>query len=247
MKNQVIELLKNRSSVREMTHTKLNDDEINALKEAINSSATSMSRVSASAIIITDQKIKEQIKEQCGFSGQEHLSTSAAIVIFCLDQTRAKYAAKKKGLEIDTTNLENFLQAFGDAYIMATNASVAANALGYGTVYLGGMRFFDIPEFIQKTYNLDKNIMPVLGLAIGKAASQKKYHPYHINKTFVDGYDQEVVYKELEQFNKDEIEFLGEEFFKYSYMESVPKSYKFNLTEKYEKYLKDLLNYNSKK
>ncbi|ADE19947.1 nitroreductase family protein [Mycoplasma crocodyli] len=244
MKNQIVELLKKRSSVREMIHTQLSKDEINLLVEGINSSATSMSRVSASAIIITDQKVKEEIKTLCGAKAQEHLSTSAAIIVFMVDQSRAKYAANKKNITIDTKNLDNFLQAFGDAYIMATNASITANSLGYGTVYLGSLRFFDIPGYLQKKYNLSKDILPVLGLAIGKAKNDKKYHPYHINKTFVDEYNQNKVFEELEQFNNDEVKFLGEQYKHFAYMDNVPKTYQNDFTEAYKKYLPEILDVN---
>ncbi|OYD26886.1 nitroreductase [Mycoplasma testudineum] len=205
-------IFENRHSQRIMRKNQsISKEDMDYIAFAINSSATSMGRHSASTIFITDQDLKKKIFSKNELPSQAHIADSALLAIFCIDQNRATISGKLTNKEVEYDTLEDFLQGYGDAYIQATNASIAARNLGYETVYLGGMRFFQIPELIQEEFNLPETVVPVLGMSIGKVDKINKNHSRRLNKVYFNNYDAKVVEKEMIDYDKDEVEFLGKD------------------------------------
>ena len=62
--------------------------------------------------------------------------------------------------------LDTFLMGVIDAALAAQNAVVAAEAMGLGTVYVGGMR--NQPEEVAKVLGTPANVFPVFGLVVGR-------------------------------------------------------------------------------
>jgi hypothetical protein len=62
-----------------------------------------------------------------------------------------------------------------DAGLMAQNMALAAESMGYGTCFCGSCG--DRPEEIAKALNLPPLVMPLTGLAIGKATEDPPVRP----------------------------------------------------------------------
>ena len=80
---------------------------------------------------------------------------------------RVRALAASRSAPVHATGyLETTMTAFLDAALAAQNAVVAAESLGLGTVYLGGVR--DDPEALAAELKLPRGTAPVVGLVVGR-------------------------------------------------------------------------------
>lgn len=128
--------------------------------------ASTSSHVQAYSIIgVTDKEMKKKLAELAG--GQQHVESCAHFLVFCADLHRLDQAAKNEGEE-ESNSLEYtemFMVATIDAALAAQNAAVAAESLGLGLVYIGGLR--NHPDQVSELLKLPNKVYPVFGMCIG--------------------------------------------------------------------------------
>ncbi|NJM08883.1 NADPH-dependent oxidoreductase [Candidatus Gracilibacteria bacterium] len=141
------------------------DDQTLALIVAAAQSASSSSNLQAwSVVAVRDQARKERLSVVAG--DQAHIRECPLLLLWIADLARLRLAAQQHDLPAQGLDyFELFLVAAIDAALAAQNASVAAESLGLGIVYIGGMR--NRPEEVAAEIALPPGAFVVFGLCVG--------------------------------------------------------------------------------
>lgn len=164
--NSTINLLKNHRSNRHYENDyKINKEELEEIILAAKQAPSWMNGQHYKIIVVDNQKLKEKIYNLS--TKNEHIKTSSVFLIFCIDLTRQKIASEmyNKNFAIDG-NIDILINATTDATLAMQNAAIAAESLGYGTVFCGGVRY--ISKELIEIFNIPKYSFPICGLSIGK-------------------------------------------------------------------------------
>lgn len=159
MQNQTIDLLCRHRSIRAYKTTSLTQEQITSIVRSAQSASSSNFIQCSTIIRITDPKKREKLAHYAG--DQKYVNQAPEFWVFCADFNRH--------FQIDPTlNLgkaEQLLLGCVDTAIMAQNAVIAAESLGLGAVYIGGLRN-DLDKVTQ-LLELPKYVLPLFGLCLG--------------------------------------------------------------------------------
>ena len=198
---ETINLLQNHSSVRKFKNKPLTDEQVNHIFKSANQ-ASSFSLLQAVSIIrITDEDTRKAIMELSG--PQSYIQEASEFWIFVSDFNRNHQIAPN----VDITYTE-FLQIGAvDVGLMAQNAMIAAESMGLGGVYIGGVRL-NI-EKLSELLELPKYVIPLVGLCIGYPAEEKAQLKPRLPKEVV------MHHNKYEEFSLEDIEDYDQEMKKY--------------------------------
>lgn len=161
--NQTIELLKSHKSIRKYTDKAIEPEILKTLIEAGQWASTSSFVQAYSIIRVSDEGIRSEIAELSG--GQKNVLTAAEFLVFCADLNKLKTASNMHDVEMEEGYIELMLIAALDAALVAQNVLTAAESIGLGGVYVGGIR--NNPEKMSQMLKLPDNVFPVFGLCLG--------------------------------------------------------------------------------
>jgi nitroreductase len=162
--NAVLANLLAHRSVRAFLSDDLPDGTVETLVAAAQSAPTSSNMQSWSVIAIRDPARKARLAELSARQG--FIQQAPLFLAFLADTSRLARLGEREGQAMDGLNyLESFLVAAVDAALAAQNAVVAAESLGLGTVYVGGLR--NRPEEVAVELGLPPGVMAVFGLCVG--------------------------------------------------------------------------------
>lgn len=136
------------------------------------SAATSHFVQAYSIIHIKDQKTKDQIAE---LSKNPQVGKCSDFLLFCGDLKRLEYACRKHGIVMEYDDIEMLIVTTVDVALIAQNAITAAESLGYGGCYIGGVR--NQPKAISELVSLPDKVFPLFGLALGVPAYKNEVKP----------------------------------------------------------------------
>tara|TARA_R110002050_G_scaffold191500_1_gene326283 strand:- start:224 stop:961 length:738 start_codon:yes stop_codon:yes gene_type:complete len=171
--NTVIDLLKSHRSIRKFTHQPITDELLHTLVAAGQCAATSNHVQAYSIIRVVDQGNREQLVALSG--GQPYVAGCAEFLVFCADMKRSFEAAERAGAEIVTGMTEQLLVATIDAALIAQNLVVAAESVGLGICYIGGLR--NNPADVSALLRLPEHVYPVFGLCLGYPDQKPEVKP----------------------------------------------------------------------
>ena len=162
--NAVIECMLGHRSVRAYTQEPLPPGTLEAMVAAAQSAATSSNLQAWSVVAVQDQGRRDRLAVLAG--NQKHISQAPLFLLWIADLSRAA----RRGEQADRTMeaipyFEPFMLSVIDAALAAQNATVAAESLGLGTVYIGGMR--NHPEQVAAELALPPEAVVVFGLCVG--------------------------------------------------------------------------------
>lgn len=164
-----IDLLPSHRSIRHFTDKPISA----AQREAIIASAQAASSSSflqcSSIIRITDPALREQLVTLSG--GQKHVAQAAEFWVFCADFNRHLQICPQAQLGL----AEQLLLGVVDTAMMGQNAMVAAESLGLGGVYIGGIR--NNIEAVTGLLKLPAHVLPLFGLCLGWPADDPGVKP----------------------------------------------------------------------
>jgi len=164
--NRTLSELLSHRSIRAYLSKSLPSGTLELLVAAAQSAATSSNLQTWSVVAVEDQARKERLSQLAG--GQAHIRQSPLFLVWLADLARPTHIAESRDLPHEGLSyLETFLTAAIDASLAAQNAVVAAESLGLGTAYIGGIR--NNPEEVAAELNLPKNVFAVFGLCVGYA------------------------------------------------------------------------------
>lgn len=164
--NETINLLKNHRSNRNFVKGyKLSTEELDSIIEATKQAPSWMNGQQYNVIVVDNQEIKEKLYSLS--TRNNHIDTSSVFLIFCADVTRQKLSSDYHNQNFAVeNNIDLLINATTDVTIAMQNAATAAESLGYGTVYCGGVRV--IAKEIIEMFDIPKYSFPICGLSIGK-------------------------------------------------------------------------------
>ena len=204
----LIECIENHRSVRNFTNEKISDDDLRRILSATQSASSSSHGQAYSIINVASMEKRLKIAEYAG--NQVHVAECSHFFIYCADLYRVDSIAQQsgvKGVDMQTSmdSTEMFIVATVDAALAAQTTAIAAEALGYGIVYTGGIR--NKIEEVSKLLKLPQRVYPVFGMCIGvpdQAAIPDKKPRLPLEAMFFeDEYPPfEAVYEYIKQYDQ---------------------------------------------
>ncbi|OAT34215.1 oxygen-insensitive NADPH nitroreductase [Buttiauxella brennerae ATCC 51605] len=154
-----IDLLRSHRSVRRYTDEPITDEQRAAIVASAQAASSSSFLQCTSIIRITDKSLREQLVPLTG--GQQHVAQAAEFWVFCADFNRHLQICPEAQLGL----AEQLLLGVVDTAMLAQNAFTAAESLGLGGVYIGGIR--NGIEAVTELLALPKHVLPLFGLCLG--------------------------------------------------------------------------------
>lgn len=154
-----IDLLCDHRSVRAYKPQPVSEQQREAIFRAAQSASTSSFLQCSSIIRISDREKRNTLAELAGH--QPWVSEAAEFWVFCADFNRHQQICPDAELGL----AEQLLLGCVDTALMAQNAMVAAESLGMGGVFIGGLR--NHPYEVSELLDLPRFVLPLFGLCIG--------------------------------------------------------------------------------
>lgn len=154
-----IDLLQSHRSIRHFTDEPITEAQRAAIIDSARATSSSSFLQCSSIIRITDPAMREQLVTLTG--GQKHVAQAAEFWVFCADFNRHLQICPEAELGL----AEQLLLGVVDTALMAQNAFTAAESLGLGGVYIGGLR--NNIESVTELLKLPKHVLPLFGLCLG--------------------------------------------------------------------------------
>lgn len=196
--NQVIDLLKKHRSIRKFTQEPISNEKVLTIIQAAGKAATSSFIQAYSVIRVTSKKNRKQIAELAG--SQTWVEKSPLFMVFCADLKRSKDACLLENKDMASGYTEQLIIATVDVSLAAQNAMIAAESMGLGGVFIGGIR--NDPEKVCKLLNIPKHVYPIFGMCLGYPDENPEQKPrLPVQVILKEDYYQENQ-TDIERYNK---------------------------------------------
>ncbi|MEF3306413.1 oxygen-insensitive NADPH nitroreductase [Paenibacillus sp. GYB003] len=161
--NDVTELLLRHRSVRSFKPDAVSDDMLETIVRCAQMASTSSNVQAYTVIAVTNPETKRALSVVAG--NQRHVEQCPVLLVWCADLSRDRLACANEGVTMVSGTMENFIVATVDVALAAQNAAVAAESLGLGIVYIGGLRN-DLRE-VTRLLNVPELVYPIFGMCLG--------------------------------------------------------------------------------
>ena len=167
--NAAIELMKAHRSIRKFDDREVDEDTLNTIVAAAQCAATSHFVQAYTVIRVRDPRKRQIIAQLAG--PQVWVEKAPVFLVYCADFTRLEVASGMHGTAVEKGWAEQFVTATVDAALLAQNVILAAESLGLGGVYIGGIR--NDPQTVCDLLEIPDQAYPVFGMCLGWPA----HHP----------------------------------------------------------------------
>ncbi|PRO64787.1 oxygen-insensitive NADPH nitroreductase [Alkalicoccus urumqiensis] len=166
--NEIVETMLNHRSVRSFKPDPLPADHIEQLVLAGQAASTSSYLQAYTIIGVTDQALKQSLAQLAG--NQAYVAENGHFFLFCADFHRHEIAADIHQTDIQdaVTSAEKLIVGISDASLASQNVALAAESMGYGICYIGGIR--NNAEEVAELLNLPDHVLPLFGMCVGTPA-----------------------------------------------------------------------------
>ncbi|MCR6111300.1 oxygen-insensitive NADPH nitroreductase [Bacillus sp. A301a_S52] len=173
--NDTLKTLLNHRSIREFKDEPLSQEHITTIIKSAQMASTSSFIQAYTIIGVTDKEIKSQLAHLSG--PQPYVEQNGHFFVFCADLYRHTIAGTMEKTAVTATleSTEKFMVAVIDASLAAQNATIAAESMGYGICYIGGLR--NDMEKVSELLSLPDYVIPLFGLAVGIPHTQPDQKP----------------------------------------------------------------------
>ncbi len=161
--NETINLIKSHKSIRKYSNKQIEENTVKEIISCAQAASTSNFMQSYSIITIKDLHIRKALAELAG--KQSYVTECPLFLVFCADLHKFEIACNLHNAKMAEGYTEAFIIATADAALAAQNAMLAAESLGLGGVYIGGLR--NNPSEVSKLLELPNNVYPVFGMCLG--------------------------------------------------------------------------------
>lgn len=169
-----IELMRHHTSVRNFKAQKLSLETKQQLLTAARAASSSNFVQATSIIEITDSQILNELAEIS--QSAAYVKKSGVFYVFIADLYRQAHLLEAHHQNLaPLQNMESLLVSVVDTAIAAENMAVAAESLGLGVCYIGGIRN-DLNR-VSELLKLPKYTIPLFGLTIGIPETKNKVKP----------------------------------------------------------------------
>lgn len=202
--NQVIETVLQHRSIRRFKDQQLDREQIEMIVKSAQAASTSSFIQAYSIIGVTDQGKKDKLAELAG--GQAYVAANGHFFVFCADLNRHKIVGDMENVDLSDSieSTEKFMVALIDAALAAQNAAIAAESLGLGICYIGGIR--NDLNGVKEVLKTPDHVIPLFGMAAGYPDQETDLKPRlpleHIYMENEYQQDQALFKSQLEDYNK---------------------------------------------
>lgn len=202
--NETITTILNHRSIRDFKDKQLSDEQIKTIVTSAQAASTSSFIQAYSIIGIKDKEKKRKLAEIAG--NQEYVAQNGHLFVFCADLNRHERIGEMEGKDILATieSTEKFMVALIDAALAAQNAAIAAESIGLGICYIGGIR--NNLEAVKELLKTPERVIPLFGMTVGypeRINDQKPRLPLdHVYHEEEYQQDKEVYLGQLQQYDQ---------------------------------------------
>lgn len=164
VQSPVIEQQLRHRSVRKYLDAPVSDAQLEAIIGAAQRASTSSNQQVWSVVVIRDEDRKRRISEAIG--GHAYVEQAPVFLVWIADLARAEALIREQGIEPEALDyMEATLLAALDTGLAAQNALLAAESLGLGGLFVGGLR--NNPAAVCAELGLPHRTFPVFGMSVG--------------------------------------------------------------------------------
>ncbi len=197
--NEIMKLMKNHRSIRGYSDRPIGED---LLVEIIRcgQAASSSSFIQACSVIrVADPENRKTIAKAAG--NQRWVANATEFLVLCADMKRIQHCCQKAGFEDLEGYTEHFMAATIDTALMAQNMLLAAESLGLGGVFIGGIR--NDPQTVAECLRLPDHVYPAFGMCLGWPDQVTDVKPRLPVEAVLhqDHYDEALVEEFVEQYD----------------------------------------------
>lgn len=198
--NDTISLLKAHRSIRKFTDQAVDQSIVEELVLCGQAAATSSNVQAVTTIQVHDEAKREQLAALAG--GQPYVASAGAFLVYCADMNRPRFACEQQQGEFSPGMTEHFIIATVDVALAAQNTVVAAESMGLGICYIGGLR--NKPAEVSALLELPEHVYPVFGLCLGYPAQDPEVKPRMPLEAVLmhDRYDDSVFDKAISTYDE---------------------------------------------
>ena len=162
----MIDIMKNRRTVRKYTEQDIPEELLNELLEvAVRASNTGNMQL-YSVVVTRDQSNKEKLAP--AHFNQPMITTAPVVLTFCADANRFVKWAEQRKAEAGFDNLQTFIASTIDAMLFAQAFCDAAEENGLGICYLGTTAYN--ADKIIEALSLPRLVVPIVTVTVGYPA-----------------------------------------------------------------------------
>ena len=168
LNSPILDCLRAHRSVRDYSDAPIDNDLLATLIEAAQHAPSSSFIQAYSLVRVNRPEARARIAAAAG--GQRWIEQAPAFLICCADLRRVDRACRDKGRGELEGWAEHSLAAIVDCALFAQNLLLAAESVGLGGVFIGGIR--NDPGVVVETLVLPELVLPVFGLCLGWPSEQ---------------------------------------------------------------------------
>lgn len=208
--NETLALLLNHRSIRKFTDQPLTREQVETIVAAGQAASTSSNVQAYSVIAVTEKGLQEELARLSG--NQAYVHSCPVFLVWCADLSRLKKAAQqhRPGEETYEGSMENLIVATVDTALAGQNAAIAAESLGLGIVYIGGIR--NQSAEVASLLGLPKLVYPLFGMCVGYPDQQPVLRPRLPQEAVLhwNGYEASRSEKHVRQYDEIMAAYLRE-------------------------------------
>lgn len=210
--NNVIETILQHRSVRRFEDKPLDREQIEMIVKSAQASSTSSFIQAYSIIGISDKQKKQRLAELAG--NQSYVAENGHFFVFCADLYRHKMIGDLENADLSDSleSTEKFMVALIDTALAAQNAAIAAESMGLGICYIGGIR--NDLDAVKEVLKTPEYVVPLFGLAVGYPDQETDLKPRlpleHVYMENEYEQDQNVLEQQLKEYNKTTSDYYRE-------------------------------------
>lgn len=156
------DLIQKRRSVRDFTSDPVSREDLDEILKAAISAPSAGDLQGYEIYVVKDEKTKNELAEAA--LGQDPVRSAHVCLVFCASPGRSEQKYGERGRE---------LYSMQDATIATAYSQLAAEALDYGSVWIGA---FDEDD-VRKVLKIDSSLRPVAILPVGVPKEKPKKTP----------------------------------------------------------------------
>jgi len=160
-------------SVRSFTDEPIEPDLLETLVRCGQAAASSSFIQAYSVVRVSRPAVRRAIAQAAG--GQPWIARAAEFLVFCADLRRVDAACRRADRGPIEGYAEHGLAAIVDVGLMAQNVLLAAESVGLGGVFIGGIR--NQIQTVADLLQLPRLVVPVFGMCLGWPADAPEVKP----------------------------------------------------------------------
>ena len=161
--NATIDQMKAHRSIRKYSDKPVDDETLKRIIAAAQCAATSHFVQAYTLIRVKDTATRHALATLAG--PQNWVEQAPVFLVFCADLNRLEAVCRLRGVAMEKGWAEQFVTATVDAVLMAQNVILAAESLGMGGVFIGGIR--NDPQTVCDLLEIPDQAYPVFGMCLG--------------------------------------------------------------------------------